>query len=75
MTERPASPWRRLRRRDWREAGYAALDLETTGLDLVRDDVVSFGVVPIRAGRVVLGDSTYREVLDPPVREPHAHGG
>jgi DNA polymerase III subunit epsilon len=28
----------------------------------VRDDVVSFGVVPIRAGRVVLGDSTYREV-------------
>jgi len=39
-----------------------ALDFETTGLDLRKDAVVSFGLVPVRAGRIVLEDAVYREV-------------
>jgi DNA polymerase-3 subunit epsilon len=55
-------PPRRLLRRPWTEAELAALDFETTGLDASRDAVVSFGVVPVSRGRVVLGESVYREV-------------
>ncbi len=58
----PASPSRFQRRGAWRGAAFAALDFETTGLDLVRDAVVSFGVVPVRAGRVVLGESVHQLV-------------
>jgi DNA polymerase-3 subunit epsilon len=39
-----------------------ALDFETTGLDLRRDSVVSFGAAPVDGGRVVLGSSVYLEV-------------
>jgi DNA polymerase-3 subunit epsilon len=39
-----------------------ALDFETTGLDLDRDEVVSWGLVPIRLGRVVLSEARYQEV-------------
>jgi DNA polymerase-3 subunit epsilon len=46
----------------WRRAAYASLDFETTGLDLQEDDIISFGVIPIERGRIVLGGSTYREV-------------
>jgi DNA polymerase III subunit epsilon len=46
----------------WRKAAYASLDFETTGLDLEGDDIISFGVIPIVRGRIVLGRSTYREV-------------
>ena len=55
-------PPRKLRRRPWIEAEFAALDFETTGLDPRRDAVVSFGVVPVRRGRVILAESVYREV-------------
>jgi len=55
-------PPRRLRRRPWIEAEFASLDFETTGLDPDRDAVVSFGVVPVRHGRVILAESEYREV-------------
>jgi DNA polymerase III subunit epsilon len=55
-------PPRRLRRRPWVEAEFASLDFETTGLDPDRDAVVSFGVVPVRHGRVILAESEYREV-------------
>lgn len=41
---------------------FAALDFETTGLDPGSDAVVSFGVVPVRGARVILGESVYREV-------------
>lgn len=58
----PAAPPRRLRRRPWREAEFASLDFETTGLDLAKDAVVSFGVVPIRAGRVILGEGVHQLV-------------
>jgi len=55
-------PARRLGRRPWTEAEFASLDFETTGLDPDRDAVVSFGVVPVRHGRVILAESVYREI-------------
>jgi DNA polymerase III subunit epsilon len=61
MSGVPARP-RGVARRPWRVADYASLDFETTGLDLNRDQIISFGVVPIHRGRIVLGGSTYREV-------------
>jgi DNA polymerase-3 subunit epsilon len=36
----------------WRAASWAVLDLELTGLDPRRDEIVSFGVIPIEGGRV-----------------------
>jgi DNA polymerase III subunit epsilon len=39
----------------WREAGYAVVDLETTGLDPDQDEIVSFAAVPIDAGRITVG--------------------
>jgi DNA polymerase III subunit epsilon len=46
----------------WRSASYCAVDLETTGLDLRRDMIVSFGSVGIDGGRVIAGSSIYRLV-------------
>jgi DNA polymerase III subunit epsilon len=37
----------------WREARFVAVDVETTGLDPARDEVISFAAVPIEDGRVV----------------------
>jgi len=34
----------------WREAAYAVVDLETTGLDPKEDEIISFAAVPIDAG-------------------------
>jgi DNA polymerase III subunit epsilon len=42
------------RGRDWREVEFAALDLETTGLDVVRDGILSIGLVSLRGGRIDL---------------------
>ena len=36
----------------WRDAEYVVVDVETTGLDLRRDVIVSFGSVVVRAGRL-----------------------
>lgn len=41
-------------RADWRQARYVALDLETTGLDSRRDDIVSIGWVAIEDGMLDL---------------------
>jgi DNA polymerase III subunit epsilon len=46
-------------RAGWRAAEYCAIDVETTGLDLRRDSIVSIGVVAIRDGRMVNGESFY----------------
>jgi DNA polymerase-3 subunit epsilon len=46
-------------RADWREAEYCAIDVETTGLDLDQDSVVSVGSVPIRDGRVIYREHYY----------------
>lgn len=43
----------------WREVEYVVVDVETTGLDLRRDVVVSFGSVLVRAGRLCWGTRTY----------------
>jgi len=39
----------------WREASFVAVDVETTGLDRRRDEVLSFAAVPVERGRVVAG--------------------
>jgi DNA polymerase-3 subunit epsilon len=41
---------------------FAALDFEMTGLDARSDSVVSFGVVPVLGGRIVLAKSLYRTI-------------
>jgi DNA polymerase III subunit epsilon len=46
----------------WRSARYCAVDLETTGLDLKRDVIISFGSVGIEGGRVIARSSVYRLV-------------
>ena len=58
----PASPPSRTKAGTWRDARFAALDFETTGLDLGTDVVVSFGVVPVDAGRARLADSVHQLV-------------
>lgn len=56
------------RRSDWREAAWAVVDLETTGLDPEVDEIVSLAVVPIDGGRALPGSALYREVR--PLRRP-----
>jgi DNA polymerase-3 subunit epsilon len=63
-----AGPRRRDRRLPWTAASFVALDFETTGLDLANDSVISFGLVPVDGGRVVLGGARYATVA--PVVEP-----
>lgn len=59
---RPNAPERRSRRGDWRSAELVALDFETTGLDLDRDEVISFGLIPVLGGRIDLSGQLYQEV-------------
>jgi DNA polymerase-3 subunit epsilon len=54
----PPSPGR-LR---WRQARYCALDLELTGLDPRRDEIVSFGAIPIEDGRALTGEAVEGKV-------------
>ena len=73
---RPGRPPRRYRRCAWREAPFAALDFETTGLDYARDTIVSFGVVPVTAGRVVVGEASHQLVapsVPPSVASQRVH--
>lgn len=66
VTGRPAVPrdapevpgWQAMDR-PWREAELCVVDLETTGLDLRRDDIVSYGAVIVRHGRIVAASSRY----------------
>jgi DNA polymerase-3 subunit epsilon len=53
-----------VRRAGWRSARYASLDFELTGLDLRRDRIISFGVVPVDGSRIGVGRSVY-ELVDP----------
>lgn len=46
----------------WRSGRYCVVDLETTGLDLRRDAIVSFGAVRVDGGRVIASSSIYRLV-------------
>jgi DNA polymerase-3 subunit epsilon len=49
-------------RTPWRQASFCAIDLELTGLDPSRDEIVSFAAVPIEDGRVQLGASVHGRV-------------
>ena len=44
-------PWRT----SWRSAGFLVIDVETTGLDVRRDEVISFAGVPVERGRILVG--------------------
>ena len=73
----PRRPPRLRRRGSWRRAEFAALDFETTGLDRERDAIVSFGVVPVRAGRALMGESVHRLVepaVPPSAESMRIHG-
>lgn len=48
--------------RPWREAEYCVVDLETTGLDLRHDVIVSVGSVLVRQGRLVWSTRDYQPV-------------
>ena len=59
----PKGPPRALRLQSWRAVEFASLDFETTGLDYGKDAIVSFGVVPVRRGRVVVGEAVHQLVV------------
>ena len=54
----------------WREAAFAVVDLELTGLDPRGDEIISFASVPVDRGRVVPGATRALEVR--PRRMPDA---
>lgn len=56
--------------RSWREAELAVVDLETSGLDPERDEILSFACVPVRGGRVVPAELV--STLVAPKRPPAA---
>ncbi len=43
----------------WREAEFCVLDLETTGLDLRRDDIVAYGAAIVSHARIPCGRVAY----------------
>lgn len=45
--------------RPWREVDYVVIDLETTGLDLKRDTIASYGAAVIEHGRIVASKNAY----------------
>lgn len=44
---------------DYRDVDYLAVDLETTGLDAARDDILSIGYVQVHGDRIRLGTATH----------------
>ena len=50
-----------LRNRSWREARFIAIDIETTGLDPQRDEVISFAGIPIESARIIVSDAAIPE--------------
>ena len=64
-------------RTPWRDAQFAVVDLETTGLDPRHDEIVSFAAVPIDAGRISVGEvvtATIRPTTMPPPETIRIHG-
>jgi DNA polymerase-3 subunit epsilon len=64
-------------RGSWRAARFLVVDLETTGLDPRRDEVISFAAVPVEGGRVVAGAAVrglVRPAAPPAHRSVEIHG-
>jgi DNA polymerase III subunit epsilon len=53
-----------LRSPSWREARFVVIDVETTGLDPVRDEVVSFAGMPVESARII-SSSAVRGLVRP----------
>lgn len=49
-------------KQDWREPGIVALDLETTGLDPQKDQILSMGLVELQNGSIHL-DSSWHQIV------------
>jgi DNA polymerase-3 subunit epsilon len=49
-------------RTPWREAEFCVVDLETTGLDLRRDEAISLGAAIVRHARIPCGEVVYRQL-------------
>jgi DNA polymerase III subunit epsilon len=50
------------RRTPWRAANYCAVDLELSGLDPRRHEIISFGAIPIEDGRVQLSAAVHGRI-------------
>ena len=62
---------------DWRSIDYCVIDVETTGLDLHRDEVISLGSTQIHEARLATSGNFYREVRPrrlPSVDSMRVHG-
>ena len=55
----------RWRRERWTDTVFQALDLEATGLDPRRAEILSIGLVPIRGGVIRWGERWYRPLRPP----------
>lgn len=67
------APWRS----SWRAARFIVVDLETTGLDPRRHEVISFAAVPVERGRIIAGGAVaglVRPAAPPPPRSIEIHG-
>lgn len=64
---RRTRPWSTPSRQvSWRQARFCVVDIETTGLDFTKDDIVSVGVAEVRNGRIT--NNTFYEVVRPAQR-------
>lgn len=70
MIRRSKLPGRPAKRTPWRQAGWCAVDLELTGLDHRRNEIIAIGAVPIEDGRVLLGQARYT-LVRPTIRPEH----
>jgi len=55
---------------NWRDIGYCAIDLETTGLNFKTDEIISIGAAQIQSGRIVAQANYYREVRPKQIPSP-----
>ncbi len=60
--------------RPWRDVEYCVVDVEATGLDLRRDELISFGSVAVRAGRLWLETAVYTDIRPGQRVSPDAAG-
>ena len=55
---------------NWRSVNYCVIDLETTGLDFKKDEIISMGAVQIASGRIIAEANYYREVRPKQIPSP-----